>query len=270
MTPFAETSAGPIGPILIAVSLLTMAYVFRRALATRAVAMRAMNGPLAAGTINDAERDSAAEIEDGGVVPSKVLLGSMCRRAQTDDDFDEEDEGVGDMLGLTYHRWKNLSSDWVEPALYDGTRGGRQVWIRLGRSGTSLRGAGFNDRRMRTTLAVRAAVAPFEVVSEAGRLRVVSGDSADLGTLLAGLSCSPDVWRDVRIVGGAEGIVASRGSAQDFVGGWIYDLWLLERLAARLGGRALEQVELGREWTPPYGLGSWAPSLRGELAGLAS
>jgi len=34
--------------------------------------------------------------------------------------------------------------------------------------------------------------------------------------------------------------------------GWIYDLWLVERLAAKLDARPLPDVRLTEDWTPPY------------------
>ena len=77
--------------------------------------------------------------------------------------------------------------------------------------------------------------------------------------VVAAMNPSPDVWHDLRVVGGAEGIVASRGSAMDYLGGWIYDLWLLERLAGELGAPTLPAVEVDEDWEIPYGMGDWAP-----------
>jgi hypothetical protein len=61
------------------------------------------------------------------------------------------------------------------------------------------------------------------------------------------------------VVGGAEGIVASRGYANDILSGWIYDLWFLERLAGELGAPALPVVGVDEEWEIPYRMGEWAP-----------
>ena len=68
------------------------------------------------------------------------------------------------------------------------------------------------------------------------------------------------------MVGGSKGIVASRGASTDFLGGWIYDLWPLERLAAKLEADPLPDVRLTRSWTPPY-LGDRAPSALDSLRG---
>jgi hypothetical protein len=255
-----------IGPIILAVCLTSMVFVFWRSFGQRARAMRVIAGPLSAGAINDAVAGSAAQIADGGVVPSKVLLGALSWRHQQDEDFELPDEGTGNLLGLVYHRFKHLSDTWWEPTVYDGVRSGRQVWIRLGRQGTSIRGPGLNARRLRTMVVVRAAVGPFEAVAEHGRLRVVSGGGAELDALFGGFATSPDVWHDVRIVGGPDGLAASRAVVGDYLGGWVYDLWLLEHLAAKGNGRPLDAVELGREFTPPYDLGSWAPSLADSVA----
>ncbi len=81
--------------------------------------------------------------------------------------------------------------------------------------------------------------------------------------MVEAINPSPDVWHDLRVVGGAEGIVASRGSATDVLGGWIYDLWFLERLAGELGAPSLPAVGVDEEWEIPYGMGEWAPKLRG-------
>jgi hypothetical protein len=244
-----------------------LVYGLWRSLRTRSIAMRALSGPLTAGHIADRAPGTAGQIADAGAVPAQALLGALAVRAQTDADADKDDEGHGDLLGLTYHRWKHLGDDWWEPVVYDGTRAGRQVWIRLGRDGGSLRGPGANARRLRALVAVRAAVPAFELTAKDGRLVLVSGGTEKLAAVLELLATSPDVWRDLRVVGGAEGIVASRGVAQDFVGGWIYDLWLLEHTVAFFDGTPLAPVQLGREWTPPYGLGSWAPSLVAALTG---
>lgn len=255
-----ETSAGPVGPIIIGVSMLALVFGLWRAFRMRAAAMRVLASPLAVGEINDGAPGTAMQIFDAGLVPSKALMGALSRRVQTDADYESDDEGHGDMLGLTYHRWKHMADDWWEPIVYDGERNGRQVWIRLGRYGASLRGPGVGARRLRTNVTVRAAVPPLEVVADDGRLTLANGGSPELEAILGRMVRSPDVWRDLRVVGGPDGIAASRGITGDFLGGWIYDLWFLERLALFFKGPPLEPMTLGREWTPPYGLGSWAPS----------
>jgi hypothetical protein len=85
--------------------------------------------------------------------------------------------------------------------------------------------------------------------------------------MLGQLGPSPTVWHDLRVVAGPDGLVASRGVAEDWIGGWIYDLWLLERMAASLAAPALRPETLGREWAAPYGMGDWAPTVRDMISG---
>jgi hypothetical protein len=54
--------------------------------------------------------------------------------------------------------------------------------------------------------------------------------------VVAGLAPAPETWRDLEVEGGPDQIVARRpitmrGNQQ----GYVYDLWLLERLADALG-----------------------------------
>jgi hypothetical protein len=106
----------------------------------------------------------------------------------------------------------------------------------------------------------------FELNADDGRLNPNPGAPGEVTGVVTDLSPAPDVWHELRVVGGSKGIVASRGASADFLGGWIYDLWLLERLAARLEADPLPDVRLTRGSTPPY-LGDWAPSALDSLRG---
>jgi hypothetical protein len=74
------------------------------------------------------------------------------------------------------------------------------------------------------------------------------------------LGPSPDVWDGLRVVGGSEGLVATRPVPRrvrvQFQ--WLYDLWLVERIADSLNAPALEPARLGRSYVVPYGLGKAA------------
>jgi hypothetical protein len=52
--------------------------------------------------------------------------------------------------------------------------------------------------------------------------------------VLAGLTPAPDVWHKLEVEGGPDGIVARRPNTAH-PQGYVYDLWLAERLADRLG-----------------------------------
>ncbi|MDX6665311.1 MAG: hypothetical protein QOG68_1517 [Solirubrobacteraceae bacterium] len=258
-TLLAETSAGPLGPLILIFCLGVGAFAFIRALRARGDSQRVTRGPLYGGSLTARAVGTAADIADGGQVPAQELLGALAVKAASPVDEEDEDEGTGKLLGLAYHRWRHRTSDLWDPGVYDGTRNGRQVFIRLNRN-AAVRGPGLNMRRMRSVCAVRAAVVEFELVAEDGRLTAVGELPGSVAVVLEPIAASPDVWHDLRVLGGQDGLVASRGIAQDRLGGWIYDLWLLERLATCLGGTALAAEPLGREWTPPYDMGDWAPA----------
>jgi hypothetical protein len=262
----AETSAGPLGLIIIIGVVVVLVFTFWRSMRHRASAARVRSGPLFGGSTTARAPGSAATIADGGQVPAQELRGALGVRGETDQDADAEDAGTGAMLGLCYHRFRHNGSGLWDPTVYDGTRNGHQVFIRLGRN-AAVRGPGINARRLRHLSAVRVAVSPFELVAADGRLKPKTPVPPAVDALLAQLAPSPDVWRDLRVVAGPAGLVASRAYAQDWVSGWIYDLWLLERLAAVLHGAPLPPEALGREWTPPYGMGDWAPSIGAALSG---
>ncbi len=57
------------------------------------------------------------------------------------------------------------------------------------------------------------------------------------------------------MAGGPKGIVATRPSGGAEFGGWVYDLWLLERLAAVMELQPLPAARVGPAWKVPYGLG---------------
>lgn len=59
--------------------------------------------------------------------------------------------------------------------------------------------------------------------------------------MLTSLGGVQEIWRDVRVRGGAEGLVALRRSGS---AGHLYDLWLLERLADALDAIALEPLDV--------------------------
>jgi hypothetical protein len=260
MLDIAEVSAGPLGPLLIVGVLAGMAFRFRGAFRSRSQFARVRQGPLYGGSTTSRPAGSAGDIADGGHVPSQELLGALSVAAVPEDD-DSEDEGTGKRLGLRYHRARHGAAGW-DPVVYDGTRNGHQAFIRLNRN-ASVRGPGMNFRRDRSLCVVRVGVERFELTAADGRLEPATAVPGAVAAMLERMTASPDVWHDLRVVAGPDGLVASRGVSQDWLGGWTYDLWLLERLAACLEGRALAPEKLGREWAPPYDLDTWAPSALG-------
>ena len=247
-------------PILL-VSIGSMIYVIGKSLRQGADARRVQAGPLAQLVdVTTLRTNWAGAITDPGRMPVQELQQALSIHEHIDSDYDDEDEGVGRQLGLTYHRYRHLGDDY-DPAVLDGVRNGRQVWMRLGQSYKMLMGPGLGMRRMRMVSVLRAATPAFELAAVDGRLVGAAAPPA-VAEVLAAMAPAPDVWHDLRLVAGPDGIVVSRGYANDFSGGWPYDLWLLERIAFVLDAPSLPHVELSREWDAPYDLGEWAPSLR--------
>jgi hypothetical protein len=81
---------------------------------------------------------------------------------------------------------------------------------------------------------VEAPVAPFRFSDDDGRLVAEPGALPEVEGFLAGLAPAPDVWREVVVEGGPDGILARR-PVTAHPQGYVYDLWLVERLADRLG-----------------------------------
>jgi hypothetical protein len=110
---------------------------------------------------------------------------------------------------------------------FSGTRHGRQVALRMGVF-PRIRGNGYNE------VHVTVSVAPFRLRAADSRPTVEEGGSPELVGVLAGLAAAPKVWRKLEVDAGPEGIRARR-PVTAHPQGYLYDLWLLERLADRLG-----------------------------------
>jgi hypothetical protein len=141
--------------------------------------------------------------------------------------------------------------------VYWGVRLGREVLIRTGpdeeiEGGTVL----YSNRHIRSLTVVRVHAPEFEVTGEDGVLRVEEYPVPDgVSAAVNSLSRSPRVWRDLRVAGGAEGLVAARPAVDDVLDLWLYDLWLLERIADLLDAPALPPAPVGPGFRIPYNLG---------------
>jgi hypothetical protein len=185
-----------------------------------------------------AMRGRAAEIADAGAVPWDVLWESLKLDAP-----DPGDNGLAAELGLR-------DEDWLDPA-FDiggtrmiGVRNGRQVEIRMGHTTRGLNVGGVQITW------VRAATQPFGVTADDGAL---VADDAAAADLVSGFAPSR-AWDDMALRGGPEGVVARRPiSMRGQQAGWVYDLWLCERLAGALGA-TLPGADLDDADTP-YNMG---------------
>ncbi|MCW2658781.1 MAG: hypothetical protein JWR06_2974, partial [Jatrophihabitans sp.] len=106
----AETSAGPLGLIIIIGVVVVLVFTFWRSMRHRASAARVRSGPLFGGSTTARAPGSAATIADGGQVPAQELRGALGVRGETDQDADAEDAGTGAILGLRYHRFRHNGS----------------------------------------------------------------------------------------------------------------------------------------------------------------
>ena len=216
----------------------------------------AQAGPLANTGTSPRAAGTAAAIPDGGAVPPHELMGALREVDAPEVNADGEDDEV------SAHGLKLLEGggDTQRPQVMHGTRAGGQVFIRQGLVGDSLT-PGLRLRRMRSITVVRVEAPVFEGRYADGR--IVLGDEAPpaLRDSLESLQVVPEVWHEARLVSGAKGIAVSRAASNDFLGGWIYDLWLLEAIARRTDSPALKPIRLNRGWKAPYGLHDWAPGL---------
>ena len=79
-------------------------------------------------------------------------------------------------------------------------------------------------------------VTPFSVHADDGRMVMESGALPEVDEVLAELAESLNVWHDVVVEGGSDGILARRSiKMKSHPQGYVYDLWLVERLADKLG-----------------------------------
>jgi hypothetical protein len=199
------------------------------------------------------EVDSAAQIADAGAIGWPSLLDALSVRVDPDEgDRDPAPENsVSERLGLKAPTVVGR----FQPNLIYGTRHGRQVFIRIGIDETYL--SGFSTRHMRQITVLRVEAPDFELVGADGRVRAESDVPVALRAVLQGLRPSPDIWDGLLVVGGPEGIVATRPVPHrvrvQFQ--WLYDLWLVERIADALHASALPPARLGRSYLVPYWLG---------------
>jgi len=168
-------------------------------------------------------RGRAAEITDPGELGWEVVWEALKTEAPAEDASTLTQE-----LGLDQETDIPQPQGDMPATEFSGTRHGRSVALRMGviPSGWRKRGA--------YEVEVKTAVAPFRVRADDGRLLAEPGGAPEVEETLAGLAPAPKVWREVDIEAGPEGIIARR-PVTAHPQGYVYDLWLVERLADRLG-----------------------------------
>src|SRR5262245_18122086 len=171
-------------------------------------------------------RGRADEIDDASLYGWEVVWEALKTEPPTDNPSTITEE-----LGLDQEQELSQTTSDMPATELSGTRHGRAVALRMGVVPTVWRDRGANE------VQVQAAVVPFQIREDDGRLVAETGALSEVEELLAGLAPAPDVWRDLEVEGGPDAILARRpikmkGNPQ----GYVYDLWLVERLADRLGG----------------------------------
>ena len=210
-------------------------------------------------------RGSAAGIADGGEYKNDALLRALSIKPEDhgpDEYGNPHDEGwAGTMLGL---RSKiSSATDLLEPHLYWGPRAAGQVFVRMGpdekiEGGSEL----YSERHLRSITVLRVNAPEFELDGSSGRPLPEGDAPSSLTRALDQVGANPDLWDRLLVVGGPKGIVATRPAGGSEFGGWVYDLWLLERLAGVLELEPLANARIGPAWKVPYGLGRSAKVAR--------
>ena len=244
--------------VFLAIPAVIVLLVLRWALPMRRRYKQAQRSPLAQRR-EGVPLGSAAAIADAGAVPWQNLLEALAVQPESHGpaaDGSPWDEGWGaKMLGLRSRVPLNTTG-FTEPVVYWGLREARQVFIRLGVDEKTEGGELYSNRSLRECTVVRADLPSFRLRGDGGRVTADGGGvPLDVQRVIDGLAPSPDIWRRLTITAGPEGIVAVRPQADDFFSGWIYDLWLLERIVRAVHARPLPAARIGPAWKVPYGLG---------------
>jgi hypothetical protein len=170
-------------------------------------------------------RGRAAEIDDPSAFDWEVLWEALKTEAPA-----ESPSTITQELGLGEEREITQTTADTAATEFSGTRHGRPVALRMGVVPSAWRERAANE------VQVQAPVATFRVHEDDGRLVPDPGAPSEVEELLAGLAPASDVWRDLMVEGGPDGILARRPiKMKANPQGYVYDLWLVERLADRLG-----------------------------------
>ena len=252
-----EAAPAWVPAVALAVPVVIMLLVGVPALRRRARSSAARQAQARRLTAEATDIGSAGAIADPSAFGTQALLKALAVQPEDHSPRDglPYNEGwAGTMLGLDSRM--SSATNLLEPHVYWGVRGAGQVFIRVGadekiEGGTTL----LSNRHVRAITVLRVDAPAFQVDSVEGTLRSTGDGSPALAALIGELSGSPETWSDARITGGPEGIVAARDALDGLENSWVYDLWLLERIAERLELVPLPEARLGPAWKVPYGLG---------------
>ena len=168
-------------------------------------------------------RGRGAEIADAAGLDWEVVWEALKTEPPA-----EDPSTITQELGLDQERSVRVGYERSLPGTeFSGTRHGRAVALSIGIV-PGARGKAMNEVRIET------AVAPFRIRTAGGCLFAEPGAMPEVEDLLHEFGPNPKVWRDVVVEGGPDGIRTSR-PVTSHPQGYVYDLWLAERLAGRLG-----------------------------------
>lgn len=168
-------------------------------------------------------RGRAAEITDPGELGWEVVWEALKTEPPAEDASTMTQE-----LGLDQETDIQQPNSDMPATEFSGTRHGRPAALRMGVVPDGWRKRGAYEVEVKTS------VAPFRARAEDGRLVAEPGAAPEVSETFAALAPALDVWRELEIEGGTEGIVARR-PVTAHPQGYVYDLWLVERLAGQLG-----------------------------------
>ena len=179
--------------------------------------------PTTAGPASTEMRGRAVEIADPAGLEWDVLWEALKTQPRDDDSLVLTQE-----LGLDEERSIRSGFERALPATeFSGTRNGRSVALRIGIVPTA-RGKGMNEVDIETS------VAPFRIEAKDGRLVAGAGAMPEVDAMLGELVPDARIWRELVVEAGPDGIRARR-PVTAHPQGYVYDLWLVERLADHLG-----------------------------------
>lgn len=244
--------------VAFAVPVVIMLLVLRWALRRRRKWKKSTRAQAGRRQSHETAMGIASSIDDPTAYSTEALLKAMAVKPEehgpTADGMPHDEGWGGTMLGLKSKIATNAVVSM--PHVYWGIHDGRQVFVRLG-ADEKLEGATtfLTERHLRSITVLRVDSPRFQLAGADGRLSLLDGPT-ELTGVLAPIGASDDIWNELSVWGGPEGIVATRPSATDFAGGgWVYDLWLLERIARVMRLEPLPDARIGPAWKVPYRLG---------------
>jgi hypothetical protein len=196
-------------------------------------------------------RSSASEVTDAGAYDWASVLQALNVGVDQEVADHTGEDIYASSLGL---RTIIVTGGAYQPNVMFGSRNERCVEIRLGHD-DKIATFGTSNRHLREITMVGAHCPSFALLGSDGRL-VPEADAPPPALEVLSALRPAEVWNGVRVVAGDEGLVANRPISGS-VYGWVYDLWLLERLADHLKALPRPAPKRWPRATVPYGMGHW-------------